>query len=82
MDLSLANDNYIITIVDTNDSKTEISGFVVNSDVLATSLNTTKFHAKVWCNDVGSGTIDCPDTTTSTADDNISTTTLLQKPPS
>jgi hypothetical protein len=74
VDLSLAG-IYTITIRDTNDSKTKISGFVVNPDILTTTTTTAlSYHAAIFCTSNPMDSINCPDGATR------NTTSLTQLP--
>jgi secreted PhoX family phosphatase len=74
VDFSLAN-TYTITIRDTNDSKTEISGFVVSPDTVTTTITTAPgYYADTFCTANPTDSINCPDGATRRA------TTLTQLP--
>ncbi len=72
VDLSLAN-TYTIMIRDTNDSRTEISGFIVSSSTPVTSLESGTYHAIDFCTNYPTD-LSCPDGATRRA------TTLSQPP--
>lgn len=75
MDLSLSNDNYTITIIDTNDSLTQITGFFVNPDTVTTTPTTEIiYHADTFCTANPTDSVNCPDGATRRA------TTLTQLP--
>jgi hypothetical protein len=60
--------------MDTNDSKTEISGFIVNHDILATTATTAPgYYAATFCA-ANPTDLSCPDNATRSA------TTLTQLP--
>jgi secreted PhoX family phosphatase len=74
VDLSLSN-TYTITIRDTNDSKTEITGFVVSPDKVTTVLTpAVNYHAINFCSSTLLPDLNCPD------DAIRSATTLVQLP--
>jgi hypothetical protein len=73
VDLSLSN-TYTITIRDTNDSKTEITGFVVSPDIVTTTITTApSYYAATFCTG-NPADLNCPDGATRSA------TTLVQLP--
>ncbi len=79
VDISLAT-LYEVKITDTNGSETVVF-LTVNPGSPTTSLEGSSFYAKVFCNTVGSGTTNCPDTTASITDDNRYASSLTQLPP-
>lgn len=79
IDLSLAV-QYTIRVTDTNNSTTTDT-ITVYPGSPSTTLDGGPFYAKTFCNAVGSGTTNCPDTTSSLTDDNRTATVLEQAPP-
>jgi hypothetical protein len=79
VDLSLAT-QYTITITDSNNSKTTDT-ITVRPGSPSTTLDGGLYYAKDYCNTIGSGTLNCPDTTTLLGDDNRTATVLEQEPP-
>jgi hypothetical protein len=62
VDLSLANDNYTITIEDTNGSRTDITGFIVSPGILTTTATTApSYHAATFCGTATLPDLNCPD---------------------
>ncbi len=72
VDFSLSN-TYTVTIRDTNDSKTEISGFFISPSIPITSLESGTYHAIDFCTNYPTD-LSCPDGATRTA------TILVQSP--